>query len=101
MAAGGLGLALQGTHPAPQLLDQIGQADQVLRVRVQAALRLLLAAPELEDPGRLLDGQPPVLGARVQHLVEVSLGHDDVLGPAHAGVRQQFLEVEQAGTARR
>ena len=100
VAAGGLGLALQGPQLAPDLPQQVGEAEQVGLRPLQPPLRLLLAAAVLEDARRLLHDEPAVLGPGVEDGVEVALGHDDVLLAAHAGVGEQLLEVEQpAGDA--
>ncbi len=95
VAAGGLGLALQGPQLAPDLPQQVGEADQVGLRPLQPPLRLLLAPAVLEDARRLLHDQAAVLGPGVEDAVEVSLGDDDVLLAAHAAVGEQFLEVEQ------
>ncbi len=91
-----LGLALKGPELAASLAQQIGQAHEVALGGGQAALGLLLAAPELEHAGGLLDDGPSLLGPSLEHSFELALAHDDVLGPAHAGVAQQLLDVEQA-----
>ena len=67
----------------------------------EPALGLLLAAPVLQDAGRLLDDQPPVLGPGVEHRVDLALGDDHVLLAADAGVGQELLDVEQPARARR
>ena len=46
-------------------------------------------------PGGLLHDQAPVLGAGVQHGVELALAHDDVLLATHTGVGQELLDVEE------
>ena len=57
----GVGLALEGAQLAPDLAQQVLEAQQVrLRWRRGAVRRLLLAAAELEDPGGLLDDRAPV-----------------------------------------
>ena len=50
----------------------------------------------LEDARGLLDEPAAVLGARVQHRVELALAHDDVHLAAESGVAQQLLHVEKA-----
>src|SRR5215217_2186730 len=62
----------------------------------QAALGLLLALAVLEDPGRLFDDRPALLGAGVEHRVDLTLADDHVLLAADTGVGQQILDVEQA-----
>ena len=61
----------------------------------QAALGLLLAAPELQHAGRLFDDQPPLLGTGVEDGVDLALADDHVLLAADTGVREQLLDVEQ------
>ena len=60
----------------------------------------LAALPELQDAGGLLDHRAPVLGARVQHRVELALPDDHVLLTTDTGVGEEILDVEQpAGRA--
>ncbi len=94
--AGGGGLALQRADLAAHLADQVAEAFEVLGRAGQAAFGPLAASPVLEHPGRLLDDRPAVLGTGVQHRVELALPDDHVLLAAHARVREQLLDVEQA-----
>ncbi len=96
-AAGDLGLLAERAELAPDLGGEVADAGEVGLHRVELAERLLLALAVLEDAGGLLDEAAPVLGRRVQHLVELALPDDDVHLPADAGVRQQLLDVEQPG----
>ena len=93
--AGGGGLALEGADLAPDLAHQVAQALEVLGRGGQAALGPLPAPAVLEHPGRLLDDGPAVLGAGVEHRVELALADDHVLLAADARVAQQLLDVEQ------
>ena len=94
------GLALEGPDLTFDFPDQVEQPLQVLLGGGQPPLGPLPSSSVLEDTGRLLDDGSPVLGARLQNGVEVALADDDVLLPAHAGVRQQLLDVEEpAGSA--
>ena len=93
--AGGRGLAFEGADLAAHLADQVAQALQVLVRAGQAALGPLPAPAVLEDPGRLLDDGPAVLGAGVEDGVELALADDHVLLAADAGVGEQLLDVEQ------
>ena len=95
VAAGGVGLALEGLQVAAHLLHEVAEALEVDRRRLQAALGLLLALAVLEDPGRLLDDGPPVLRPGLEDGVEAALADDHVLGAAHAGVGQQLGDVEE------
>ena len=73
MAAGGVGLALERAQLAAHLAQQVLEPDEVGLGGGQPALGLLLAPPELEDAGRLLDDQPAVLGPGVEHGVDLAL----------------------------
>ena len=95
MAPGGLGLALERAQLAPHLAQQVLHAQQVGLGGVEPALGLLLAPAVLEDAGRLLDDRPAILGAGVEHGVDLALADDHVLLAADAGVGQQLLHVEQ------
>jgi hypothetical protein len=95
VAAGGVGLALEGLQVAADFLHQVAEALEVDGRRLQPPLGLLLALPVLEDPGRLLDDRPPVLRAGLEDGVEAPLAHDHVLRAPHAGVGQQLGDVEE------
>ena len=95
MTLGGLGLAFERPQLAAHLAQQVLHAQEVGLGRVEATLGLLLAAPVLEDAGGLLDDRPTILGAGVEHRVDLALADDHVLLTADAGVAQQFLHVEQ------
>lgn len=94
--SGHLGLPAQRLELAAQLGGEVGEPVEIYLHRVELPQRLFLALAVLEDAGRLLDERPPVLRLGVQHAVEPALADDDVHLPADAGVRQQFLDVEQA-----
>ena len=91
-----LSLAFEWAQLATDLAQQVLEAQQARFRRVEAALRLLLALAELEHAGRFLDDRPPVLGASVEHGVDLSLADDHVLLTADASVGQQLLDVEEA-----
>ena len=95
VAAGGVGLTLQRRELAPHLAEQVVEPEQVALGRLQPALGALAPLAELEDPGRLLDDRPAVLGAGVEHRVELALPDDHVLLATDAGVGEQVLDVEQ------
>jgi hypothetical protein len=96
VAAGGLGLALERPQGAAHLPEEVAEAEEVGLGGGQAALGPLLAAAVLEDAGGLLDDGPAVLGAGVEHGIELALAHDHVLRAAHPRVGEQLLHVEQA-----
>ena len=79
VAAGGLGLALERAELAPHLAQQVAQPGEVALGGGEAALGALLALAVLEDAGGLLDDQAPLLGAGVEHRVDLALADDDVL----------------------
>ena len=94
-------LAISACWPRGLSWRRISPARSLSRVRfacIASSLRsgLLLATPVLEDAGRLLDEPAAVLGARVQHRVELALPDDHVHLAAETGVAQQLLHVEQA-----
>ena len=93
---GRLGLAFERAQLAANLAEQVLEAQQVGLGGVEAALGLLLALAVLEDAGGLLDDRPAILGAGVEHGVDLALADDDVLLAADPGVGQQLLDVEQA-----
>ena len=96
VAARRVGLALERPQLAPDLAQQVGEAQQVALGRLEPALGLLLALAELEDARGFLDDRPAVLGTRVEHRVELALADDHVLLAADARVGEQLLDVEQA-----
>ncbi len=96
VAASGLRLLLEGSKLAADFPLQVLQAGEIGLGGVEAALCPLLAPAVLEDPRRLLDDDSSVLGAGVEHLVDLTLGHDDVLLASDAGVTEQLLHVQQA-----
>ena len=95
VAAGGVGLTLQRGELAPDLPQQVVEAQEVAFGRLEAALGALAALAELEDAGRFLDDGPAVLGTGVEHGVELALPDDHVLLATDAGIREQLLDVEQ------
>jgi hypothetical protein len=94
--AGDLRLAAERLELAAQLGGEVLDAGQVGLHGVELAQRLFLALAVLEHARGLFDEGPPVLGARVQHGVELALPDDDVHLTADARVGQQLLDVEQA-----
>ena len=92
---GGARLALEGGELAAHLAQQVLEAHQVRLGGDEAPLGALLASPELQDAGCLLDDRPPVVGCRGEDRVELALPDDHVLLPADPGVGQQLLEVEE------
>ena len=96
VAASGLGLAFERSQLTPDLTQQVLQAEQVRFGRIEATLGLLFPPTELEDAGGLFDDPASVLGASVEHRVDLALADDHVLLASDAGVGEQFLDVEEA-----
>ena len=94
--AGHLGLAAERLQLASDLAGEVGQPREVGLHGVELAEGLLLASSVLQDAGGLLDEAAAVLGARVQHGVELPLADDHVHLAPEAGVAQELLHVEQA-----
>jgi hypothetical protein len=90
-----VGLALQRGELAAHLTEQVVEAQEVALGGLEAALGALAPLAELQDAGRFLDDRAAILGARVQHRVELTLADDHVLLATDPGVGQQLLDVEQ------
>ena len=90
-----LGLVPERLELAADLAREIRESGQVRLHRLELAERLLLAPTVLQDAGGLLDEAATLLGAGVQHGVELALSDDDVHLAPEAGVAQQFLHIEQ------
>ena len=95
VAAGRVGLALEGAQLTTHLAEEVLQAEVVGLCRLEPALRLLATLAVLEDAGRLLDDAAPVFGAGVEDGVDLALADDDVLLAADAAVAQELLDVEE------
>ncbi len=59
------------------------------------ALGPLSPSAVLEDPGRFLDRRAPLRRARLEHLVELALTDEEVLGATDAHIPEQLLDVEE------
>ena len=88
-------LALEWSHLAPDLADEVTESLEVLLCRRQAPLGTLFASAVLEDPGRLLDDRATVFGTSREDGGQLSLPDDHVLLTAHAGIAQHLLDVEK------
>ena len=96
--SGHLGLAAQRFELTPQLGGQIGEPGQVRLHGVDFAKGLFLALAMFEHAGGFFDERAPVLGPRLQDLVQLALTDDHVHLAADAGVAQQLLHVHQTAT---
>ena len=100
MSASGIGLAFERLELPTNLAKQVLQAHKVGLGRLEAPLTLFLAPTIFEHPRRFLDDRTAIFGPGIEHCVDLSLGHDDVLLTTHTAVAQQLLDVEQtAGNA--
>jgi hypothetical protein len=86
VTAGCLGLPFERPQLAAHLAMQILQTHEVRLRRLDPALGPLSAPAELKDAGGLLDDGAAILGASLQHRVELALTHDDVLLAADPGI---------------
>ena len=95
MATGGLGLLLERAELTPDFAHEIADAGQIAIGGQEATLGPLLALPEFQDTGGFLDDRPAILGASIEHRVDLALRDDHVLLATHTAVRQQIGDVEQ------
>ena len=96
VAPGRVGLLLERGELTADLAQQVVEPEQASLGGFEPALGALAPLAELQDAGRFLDDRPPVLGARVQHGVELALPDDHVLLASDARVGEELLDVEQA-----
>ena len=94
---GGLRLAGQRLELFSQLIGQVLQAVQVGLHARELALRLFLAAAVLEHARSFLNISATIFWSGLQDLRQFSLAHDDVHLAANAGIRQQLLDIHEAG----
>jgi len=95
VAFGQLRLLLERFELPAELPYQVVQAVEVDLQPGQLAFGPLPAAAMLGDAGGLLHELPPLLRPGLEHVVQMALADDGVERPAHAGVREQLLDVEQ------
>ncbi|CAB4911545.1 unannotated protein [freshwater metagenome] len=96
MAPRCVGLSFQRPQLPTNLTEQVLDTCEVGFSSCQAALGTLFAATKFENTCSLFDDESAILGAGIEHTVDISLRDDDMLLPADSGVREQFLDVEQA-----
>ena len=99
VAAGLAGLGANAAEPVLDLVDDVGEPQQVLLDAFQPAEGLDLADLEAADAGRLLEDHPPVLRRRLQEHVDLALLDHAVGLGAHAGAREQVADVAEPGRA--
>ena len=99
IAAGLAGLRPHGLQPVLDLLDDVGQPQQVLLDPLQPPLGLDLLGLEAADAGGLLEDRPAVLGRGLQQPIDLALLDQAVGIDADAGAAKQVADVLQPGTA--
>ncbi len=92
--AGNVRLFAQRSELAADFPGQVRQPGQVGLHRLQLADCFLLAPPVLQDACCFFDEPAPVFRRGVQHLVELSLPHNDVHFTAQPGIGEQLLNVQ-------
>ena len=96
MATGGVRLSLERLQLTTHLAQQVLCTHETRLGAVEPTLGFLLALAVLQYAGCLLDDRPSILGTRIQHRIDLTLAHDDMLLATDSCVRQQFLYVEQS-----
>ncbi len=96
MASRRFGLPFERAELTAHLPQQVLHPHQAGLGGVETALRLLLALAVLEHARGFFDDRPAILGAGVEHGVDLALADDDVLLATDTGVGQQLLDVEKA-----
>ena len=89
-------LTPQRAHAALYLVQEIGDADQVVLGAFELALRQTPPRLVLVDAGGLLDELAPFQGAAVHHRFHHALFDDGVGVGAHARVQQEVRDVLEA-----
>ena len=97
MAAGGLGLLLEGTERPAHLAELVGETLQVRLGAGKAAQSLLLAQPVGGHTRGFLEDGAPLGRLGVEDGVDTALRDDHVAVAAHSGGGKQFGDVDQAG----
>ena len=100
VAAGLACLALERSDLALDLLDDVGDAEEVRLGVFELAESLFLLGLVLGDACGLLEDGAAILGAAVEQEGGLPLLHDGVGAPADAGVHEEIVDVlEAAGGA--
>ena len=81
---------------APDLVEDVLHAGEVLAGALHLPLRLFPPDPELGDPRGLLDDHAHLVRPGIDDLADLSLGDDGVSAGTGAGVEEQFGDVLQA-----
>ncbi len=96
VAACRVGLLLERAEAAPDLAQQVVEANEVAFGGFEAPLGLLAPLAVLQDPGGFFDDAATIFGPRVQDRIELTLPDDDVLLATDATVGEHLLNIEQA-----
>src|SRR5262245_57218936 len=75
------------------LLNQIGNAEEVLVGVLEFAESFPLLWLKFGDPSGLFEDHAAVIGLAGDNLGDIALGHDAVTGPAHARAHEKLLNV--------
>ncbi len=89
-------LPLERPDLAPDLVEDVPHAGEVLAGALHLPLRLLPPDPELGDPRGLLDDHAHLVRTGVDDLADLPLRDDGVSAGAGARVEEQFGDVLQA-----
>ena len=89
-------LPLERPDLAPDLVEDVLHAGEVLAGALHLPLRLFPPDPELGDPRGLLDDHAHLVRPGIDDLADLPLGDDGVSAGAGARVEEQFGDVLQA-----
>lgn len=95
------GLAAGGIELCLDLVDNVGQAEEVLGDAFEFALGIEPAGLEAADPRGLFEDQSAGRRIRLQDLIDAALLDNTVGGAAGAGAKKQILDVFESGRSAR
>ena len=93
MTPGLAGLPLKGANLTPNLTQNVGQTQKVRLGSLQLSFGLAFLDLEPHHPRGFLKNRPSVFGSGGKNLVDLTLFHDGVRGPADPGVQKESLDV--------
>ncbi len=96
MTTSRFGLTLEWTQLTPNFTNEVLHSKQVRFRALEPTLSAFFTLAIFEDTRRFFDDRPSILGARIQHCVDLTLTDDDVLLTTDTCVGQQLLDVEQS-----
>ena len=97
VAPGLAGLGADAAEPVLDLVDDVGQPQQVLLDAFQSPQGFDLAELEAADAGGLLENHPPIPRRRLQEHVDLALLDHAIGLAAHARSREQVADVAEPG----